>query len=122
MPSRITANLYSLIFILIIILCPSINACARITDSSSPTPTKKTSSDLVITLERTVCHGTCPAYKLTIEGNGTVIYEGEEFVQVKGKQTASLSPAQIQDLVSAFEQANFFMLTDYTHEDTTDSP
>jgi hypothetical protein len=51
-----------------------------------------------------------------------VIYEGQDFVQVKGEQTASLSPAKIQDLVTAFEQASFFTLTDYTHEDTTDSP
>jgi hypothetical protein len=79
-------------------------------------------SDLAITMERTACHGTCPIYKLTIEGNGDVIYEGQDFVQVKGKQTASLGPAQIQDLVSAFEQAKFVTLTDYTHEDATDSP
>lgn len=49
-------------------------------------------------------------------------YEGQDFVHVKGRQTANLSPAQIQDLVSAFEQAKFFTLPDYTHEDTTDSP
>ncbi|HXQ34312.1 MAG TPA: DUF6438 domain-containing protein, partial [Anaerolineales bacterium] len=116
MPSKITSNMHSLIFILILVIGLSISACAPITDSSNATPTENTFSDLVITMERTVCRGTCPAYKLTIEGNGTVIYEGQDFVQVKGKQTAGLSPAQIQDLVSAFEQAKFFTLTDYTHE------
>jgi Domain of unknown function (DUF6438) len=122
MPSKIMSNVHSLIFILILVIGLSISACAPIRDSSNATPTENTFSDMVITLERTVCRGTCPAYKLTIEGNGTVIYEGQDFVQVKGKQTASLSPAQIQDLVSTFEQAKFFTLTDYTHEDTTDSP
>ena len=122
MTSNSTANVHSLTFILILMLGLSINACAPNVDPITTTPTKNTFSDLMITLERTACHGTCPIYKLTIEGNGTVIYEGQDFVQVKGRQTASLSPAQIQELVSAFEQANFFTLMDYTHEDTTDSP
>jgi hypothetical protein len=99
-----------------------ISGCAPRVETPTTSPTENGFSDLVITLARTACHGTCPIYKLTIEGNGTVIYEGQEFVQVKGEQTASLSPAQIQDLVTAFEQAEFFTLTDYTHEDTTDSP
>jgi len=110
----------TLIFILMMEL--SINACAPNVDPTSPTTTEITFPDVVITLERTACHGTCPVYKLNIEGNGTVTYEGQDFVQVKGKQTASLSPAQIQDLFSAFEETKFFTLTDYTHEDTTDSP
>jgi len=112
----------SLTFIFALMMGLCINACAPNGDPTSATPTEITFSDLVITFERTACHGTCPIYKLTIEGNGTVIYEGKDFVQVKGRQTASLSPDQIQQLVSAFEQARFFTLPDYTDQDTTDSP
>src|SRR5689334_17734255 len=112
----------SLTFIFVLMMGLYINACTLYVDPTSPTPTVITSSDLVITFERTACHGTCPIYKLTIEGNGTVIYEGKDFVQVKGRQTASLSPDQIQQLVSAFEQTGFFTLPDYTDQDTTDSP
>ena len=111
-----------LTFILVLMIGLSINACAPNGDLTSTAPTEITFSDLVITLERTACRGTCPIYKLTIEGNGTVIYEGQDFVQVIGKETASLSSEQIQELVTAFEQAKFSTLTDYTHEDTTDSP
>jgi len=100
----------------------SINACAPNASPASATPTENSFSDLVITLERTACQGTCPIYKLTIKGNGDVTYDGQDFVQVKRNQSASLSQAQIQDLVSAFERAKFFTLRDYTHEDTTDSP
>ena len=113
---------HSLRFILIFLLAFAINGCGPILESPTPIPTEAINSDLVITMERTACHGTCPVYKLTIEGNGTLTYEGKDFVQVKGKQTASLSPTQIQDLISAFEQAEFFTLRDYPHEDTTDSP
>src|SRR5947208_1474873 len=40
--------------------------------------------DLRITLERSTCFGTCPDYKLTVTGDGTVVFEGREFVKVKG--------------------------------------
>jgi uncharacterized protein DUF6438 len=113
---------YSLTLVFVFIMGLSVNACAPLASPSSATPTQNTFSDLMITMERTACHGTCPVYKLTIQGNGDLTYNGQDFVQVKGKQTAGLSLAQIQDLVSAFEQAKFFTLRDYTHEDTTDSP
>ena len=112
----------SLTFIFVLMMGLSVNACAPLASPSSAAPTQNTFSDLMITMERTACHGTCPVYKLTIQGNGDVAYDGQDFVQVKGKQTASLSPAQIQELVSAFEQAKFFTLRDYTHQATTDSP
>ena len=119
---KTTSYYHSHIFILILILGLLISGCAPSVETPTTSPTENVFSDLVIMMERTACHGTCPIYKLTISGDGNVIYQGQDFVQVKGEQTASLSPAQIQDLVSAFEQANFFKLTDYTHEDTTDSP
>jgi hypothetical protein len=40
----------------------------------------------VITLQRTVCFGTCPEYKLTIFSDGTVAYEG--ISSVKKEDTA----------------------------------
>jgi len=99
-----------------------ISGCAPRGETPTTSPAENVFSDLLITLERTACFGTCPIYKLTISGDGTVIYEGQDFVQVKGEQTASLSPAQIQDLITAFEQAQFFTLTDYINKDRTDSP
>ena len=120
MKITIYSRLASSFFVLTLVL--SILGCAN---NPLPTsqPTENSLADLTITLERTVCHGTCPSYKLTIDGGGTVNYEGVDFVKVKGKQTANLGSAQIQDLVSAFETANFFSLQDnYTAQDSTDTP
>ena len=122
MTSNSTTNFHTLTFILILVVGLLISTCAPRVETSTTSPTENVFSDLVVTLERTACFGTCPIYKLTISGDGTVIYEGKDFVQVKGEQTASLSPAQIEDLVSAFEQAQFFTLTDYIDKDRTDSP
>jgi hypothetical protein len=119
---KTTSYFHSHTFFVILLLGLLISGCAPSVETPTACPTENVFSDLVITMERTACHGTCPIYKLSISGDGTVIYEGQDFVQVKGKQTASLSPAQVQGLVTAFEQAEFSTLTDYTHEDTTDSP
>ncbi len=42
--------------------------------------------DVVITLERTQCFGSCPVYKLTVYGDGRVVYEGGGFVKIKGEK------------------------------------
>jgi len=119
---KTTSYFHSLTFILILLLGFLISGCAPSVETPMTSPNENVFSDLVITMERTACHGTCPIYKLTINGDGNVIYQGQDFVEIEGEQTASLSPAQIQDMVSAFEETKFFTLTDYTNEDTTDSP
>lgn len=76
----------------------------------------------VITMERTVCFGTCPAYKVVVYGNGTVVYEGFNFVAVEGKQTAQISNEQVKELVSQFYKHGFFSLKDRYEEQVTDLP
>jgi len=39
---------------------------------------------LVVRLQRTRCYGICPAYKLTIHGDGKVEYEGLKYVKETG--------------------------------------
>jgi hypothetical protein len=79
-------------------------------------------ADAVITLERTACFGTCPVYQLTIYGDGRVVYEGKAFVTVTGKRTTQISPEQLQQLLTAFETANFFSLNDQYVVEATDLP
>lgn len=79
--------------------------------------------DVVITLERTACFGTCPVYSLTIRGDGTVVYEGKDFVKVKGKAETTISQEQVEQLVSEFEKVDYFSLNDsYTERTITDAP
>jgi Domain of unknown function (DUF6438) len=68
--------------------------------------------DLVIVLERGVCFGTCPAYKLTITANGSVEFEGRHFVKKKGLIRATISREQLKHLVAEFEKAKYFTLRD----------
>jgi hypothetical protein len=77
-------------------------------------------SDLVINLERTMCFGTCPAYSLTINGNGKGIYEGKFSVKVEGVQKFTLTQEQLSKLVQAFETAHYFSFAEYYAIPATD--
>jgi Domain of unknown function (DUF6438) len=92
--------------------------------AANQTPANQTpvGQDAVITMERTACFGSCPAYRLTIHGNGQVTYEGIAFVATQGTQTIQLSPEQVQSLIHEFEQANFFQLKDAYAVEVTDLP
>jgi len=82
-----------------------------------------TQEELVIKLERTACFGACPVYSLTIKGNGTVIYEGKDFVQTKGVQETTVGPDVINQLLLAFEESDYFSLNDsYTRFGKSDMP
>lgn len=71
----------------------------------------------IITLERSGCDR-CPAYKLTISGNGRVVYKGDKYVRVIGQQADTINKEQIEKLVAAFNNADYFNLKD-TYEGST---
>lgn len=72
--------------------------------------TPKSLEDIIITLERTICCGRCPVYKLTIFGDGLVMYNGLEFVAIAGRHTANISKDKIRQLIAAFKKTRFFSL------------
>ena len=89
----------------------------------SKAPTPDDISDVVITLERGPCFGACPVYKLTVYGDGRVIYEGIRFVGIEGTRTATISEDKVRQLISEFQAIDYFSLDDeYTHVDATDMP
>jgi ankyrin repeat protein len=77
---------------------------------------------VVMTLSRSGCYGTCPAYSLEIRGDGTLIYEGKSFVVVTGEHRGHLSEEQVEVLVGAFRKADYFSLKDEYRYMVTDCP
>jgi acetamidase/formamidase len=65
-----------------------------------------------ITMERTVCFGSCPSYKVTIAQDGLVTFEGRQFVKTKGTTTARINPEDFKKLVNEFEKIKYFSLDD----------
>ena len=76
-----------------------------------------------ITLERGMCFGTCPVYSVTLSGNGTVSWEGKQYVMKKGNITGSIDPARVADLFYQLDRDGFFTLNhSYSAYEITDMP
>src|SRR5262245_11228646 len=73
--------------------------CDRATPTTAAS-TEEIPKDLIIVLERDVCFGTCPAYKLTITANGAVEFEGRHFVKKKGIERATISREAVKQLIA----------------------
>jgi hypothetical protein len=95
---------------------------SRLVQYRTPVTSDPSLNNLLITLERTACFGTCPSYSLAIYGNGTVQYQGLYFVAVKGNQTATISPEDVQMLLNRANEIGYFDLEDEYSGPVTDLP
>lgn len=87
--------------------------------SASQATEKNIPPDTVITLERTLCYGMCPSYKLTISADGAVVFEGRRFVKKVGTAESTISQAQLRELIDRFEKISYFHLRN-RYEDSGD--
>lgn len=94
----------------------AITACAPVANSASE------GGPVMITLQRTVCFGFCPAYTVSISGDGAVVYNGERFVNVTGEQRAQIPAADVQRLIARFDKIGFDRLRDEYRANVTDLP
>src|SRR4051812_20510121 len=77
-----------------------------------PAPEAASSGGTVVTLERGPCFGTCPVYRVSLEGNGKVDYAGTRFVTRVGSDTARVTPDEVGRLVDSLDAAGYFALAD----------
>lgn len=107
---------------LIALLLAALPAAAQ---DSTPEATSESGANrqVAVTLHRDPCFGACPVYTVTIYTDGTVVYEGERFVDVTGEQTTQIEPAVVEELVANFEAAGYFDWQDeYTEMHISDLP
>ncbi len=69
--------------------------------------------NLLITFERKGCFGSCPDYKLTINANGKVEFQGRQYTQIKGLAKGEIKKEQVKELLKEFENIKFFSLPNY---------
>ena len=79
-------------------------------------------SSVRITLERTGCFGSCPAYTVSIDGDGSVLFDGRAYVAETGRRRSAVDPAAVRGLYEQFRSANFMSLDDSYVTDITDNP
>ena len=83
------------------------------TAAPSAAPSPPADPRLIATLTRRAGGwGQGPAYEVRISADGTVQYEGQKNVGVIGARTKKLTPGQLEQLVSAFDEAGYFSLED----------
>ena len=76
------------------------------------TAAPKCENDVVITIERTACFGSCPIYAAEIHADGEVVYRGKEFVKEIGERRFKISQKQIQEIIQEFQRIDYFSLKD----------
>ena len=107
-----------LLLIVFCLLALGVGACGM-----NQSPASNNLDQVTITLERTACHGFCPVYTLTIQGDGTVVYEGKDFVKTRGRVKLTIQKEKIEQLIEEFEAIDYFNLNDeYTDRTITDAP
>jgi hypothetical protein len=67
-------------------------------------------SDVVISLERTGCLGSCPSYTVAIHGDGRVVYDGRSHVAVIGHREKNIDQKQVVELLEHIYKIRFFLM------------
>lgn len=84
---------------------------------------KAVPADTKVLLERTMCYGTCPVYKLTIYADGKVEFSGERFVNAIGSHVKTISQEKVALMLTEADSINFFKLNGkYDCYEQTDQP
>lgn len=79
-------------------------------------------STVRITLERTGCFGSCPSYKVSVAGDGSVVFDGQSYVAEAGRRTGTVDPSAVRVLYDQFRTSDFMSLDDRYVADITDNP
>lgn len=106
--------------VLVAAACGGTPPPAPISNNRTPTAARH---EPMAAIERTACFGWCPVYKVTVYRDGTVDYDGGNFVKTTGHATGSLAPDQIAALDELFRRHHYLDLRDaYEEYHVTDMP
>ena len=84
-------------------------------------PVLRPDSEITITLIRSGCFGSCPAYRVTVDKDETV-FEGRAFVFVPGRHTSKVEPGKVQELAQKFIASDFYSMDPIYRAHVTDLP
>lgn len=65
-----------------------------------------------VSLERRPCYGTCPVYRVSVAGDGVVVFEGLQHVDSIGRFTGRIDDDRAAALSRLFQELDFFTLAD----------
>jgi hypothetical protein len=91
-------------------LSTTTRALALAVTAALATCNAKTPTFSTVTFERTPCFGTCPVYRVNVNGNGEVKFEGIRNVDSVGTFVGHIDASAIAKLARAFDEAKYFSL------------
>jgi hypothetical protein len=111
-----TSRLHWLPFLLLLLNAATPGSAAPSIPANGPhltnPPSEYKVSDVTMALHRTSCYGECPAYSVTIRGNGECTYSGIRSVGVRGERKFRIELARVLDLLNSFYAVEFPFLKD----------
>jgi hypothetical protein len=93
----------------------------RLPEIHIPPPLLRRDSNVTITLDRSGCYGTCPAYTLTVSTDG-IVFDGKEFVAAHGRRVDKVDAAEVRKLAQKFVTADFYSMDERYVASVTDHP
>ena len=84
-------------------------------------PVIRPDSKVKITLQRTGCYGSCPAYTVTLATDG-IMFNGPGFVRAKKSHSEIADPSDVRRLAEKFVAADFYSMDDGYRASVTDLP
>jgi hypothetical protein len=90
-----------------------------------PTRASKVNSEdsLMVRFSRTACFGTCPIFTMSIYTSGKAVYEGKNFVEMKGLFQTEFKITDIKSIFNKAEQISFLTMKDsYDNMGVSDLP
>lgn len=86
-----------------------------------PGPSLNQNSEILITLMRSGCYGSCPAYRVQVSTTG-IEFDGRAYVAAAGMHRATIDPAIVRQLAKKFIADDFFSMDSAYTAGVTDCP
>ena len=100
--------------LLLLVGCLNLSACRTMPEHSE--------QDLLCSMEKTSCFGTCPVYELKIYSDGWAQLTGIAHTPYIGNYQLKLSPKEVLLVKKAFKDADFFDLDEKYYANVSDLP
>jgi len=78
--------------------------------SKLATEFKKDNSDFTVETSTSACFGTCPVFKLSVDSDGSAVFEGIHYTKLEGEHQKKLSSTEVDSLKQLILENNFFEL------------
>ena len=91
--------------VLALAIVPLLGGCVMaVGNTTTPSPPPVAIERETISYETSRCFGTCPVYRVTVQPDGTGVFEGRQFTKVVGTRDFRATPAQYRAFAAKLQR------------------